>query len=166
MYWGRDPPYPGQAVIKYQSTNTWHACSRRFLDRLSINLHPNARGHILQPKQALCHVELHVPWLSPVCGWLQTLYKATATQKKGKTKRRGVRALPASSVLVSQQQVRMEEMLRLKTCPSRNSHRSAVPCALDFTAATAQRCNLWASHAEPKYMRRFKADSALRRGFP
>lgn len=30
-----------------------------------------------------------------------------------------------------------------------------------FATAAAQRYNLWASHAEPKYMTRFKDDSAL-----
>lgn len=44
----------------------------------------------------LCHVELHVLWLFPVCRSVQTLYRATPTHKNR------ARTLPASIILVSQ----------------------------------------------------------------
>lgn len=145
--------------IQQQTIGTQRAHLWCFLAWLSINLHTHARGHILQYKPVLCHVESHVLWLFPACGRAQTLHKAAATQKNG------VRMLPASIVLVSQQQPRMKETFSLKPV-SEQLQISSAQCFLYLTTATSQRCNLWASHAEPKYMMRFKEDSTLQRIFP
>lgn len=74
--------------------------------------------------------------------------------------------LPASIVLVSQQEARMKEMLSLKLVFFKIAVDQQCPALLLLYYCSGPKINLWARHAELKYMMRFKNNSMLQCIFP